>query len=98
MLNRRNIRKQRVRRSSHAKLDLIQIWLFIAQDNQSAADRLLKEINKQVHMLVRTPRMGRDRDDIRHRLHSFPVEKYVIFFTIEDNGITIVRVLHAAAT
>lgn len=96
MLSRKNTRKRRVRHSSQAKLDLIQIWLFIAQDNPSAADQLLREISKKMQMIIQTPRMGRARGDIRRGLRSFLVVKYVIFFTIEDDGITIVRILHSA--
>lgn len=95
MPNRRSTRRH-IRRSNLARLDLLEIWLFIAQDNPSAADRLLREIGKQTKMLAHTPRMGVERNEIKHGLHSFPIESYVIFYTIENDGITIARVLHSA--
>ncbi len=74
----------------------MQIWLFVAQDNPSAADKLLMGMNDQICRLAHTPRMGRSRNEVRRGLHSFSVAKYVIFYTIEEGGIMIIRVLHSA--
>lgn len=96
MQDRKNTHRRSIRRSNHAKLDLIQIWLFIAQDNPFAADKLLMEMNNRISKLVHTPGMGRSRNEVKRGLHSFPVAKYVIFYIIEEDGIMIVRVLHSA--
>lgn len=88
--------RRHLRRSNLARLALLEIWLFIAQDNPSAGDRLLREIGKQMKMLAHTPRMGVERNEIKRGLHSFPIESYAIFYTIENDGITIARVLHSA--
>ena len=35
-----------IRRTAQAEEDLVDIWLYIAQDNPGAADRLLDEIEE----------------------------------------------------
>jgi len=96
MLDRKSSHRRRTRRSNQAKLDLIQIWLFVAQDNPSAADKLLMGMNDQILRLAHTPRIGRNRNEVRRGLRSFSVAKYVIFYTIEEDSILIVRVFHSA--
>lgn len=85
-----------VYRSDEAKVDLIEIWLFIAQDNEAAADNTLQEIGEQMQLLAHSPKMGRERQEIRSGLFSFPVGKYIVFYTEKSDGIAIVRVLHSA--
>jgi len=38
-------------RRPQARLDLIEIWNFIADDNERAADRILDRIDKTLNML-----------------------------------------------
>lgn len=44
--------------------------------------------------LVKTPYLGRNRDEIRIGLFSLPVESHVVFYRIELHKIVVVRVLH----
>ena len=43
----------RLRRTTDARNDLTAIWLYIAQDNLPAADRLMDEINHTLKLLLR---------------------------------------------
>ncbi|WP_333876336.1 type II toxin-antitoxin system RelE/ParE family toxin [Methylobacter sp.] len=36
-------------RTAQAEEDLIEIWIYIAQDNPSAADRVLDDIEQRFH-------------------------------------------------
>ena len=46
-----------IRRTAQAEEDLIDLWLYIAQDNPSAADRLLDEIEDKCSLLAANPRL-----------------------------------------
>ncbi|MET0221598.1 MAG: type II toxin-antitoxin system RelE/ParE family toxin [Tardiphaga sp.] len=61
-------------KSSRAEADLDQIWLFIATDNISAADRLLDRIGQTFLMLADNPQAGRERPELGRGIRSFPLE------------------------
>ena len=83
-----------VLRTPAARLDLCDIWGYIAEDNVTAADRMLDEIDAQCKFLARTPELGRLREDLSPRLRSWVVGNYVIFYRPQPNGIEVMRVLH----
>lgn len=83
-----------ISRRPRAQLDLIEIWTYIADDNEAAADRLLRRIDSTLHMLAGTPLAGRARPELRPEIRSFPVGNYVIFYTAQPNAIDVVRVLN----
>ena len=66
------------RTAQAAEEDLIGIWLYIAQDNPGAADRLLDDIEEGFHALADNPLMGRLRPDIAQELRYFTVGKYLM--------------------
>jgi toxin ParE1/3/4 len=80
-----------VRRPS-ARLDLIEIWQFIADDNEAAADRLLDRIESVLLMLSQNPLAGRARPELAIEIRSFPVGNYIIFYQPTEEGIDVVRV------
>ena len=82
--------------SDAARVDLEEIWLFIAQDNPEAADRFIRVIVSRFPTLASMPHLGRLREDLSARLRSFPVQKYIIFYRPREDGVEIVRVLHGA--
>ena len=79
-----------------AKIDLIDIWSFIAEDSPQNADNYLHKIESVFTILATQPLMGQNRNEIQANIHSFPVESYTIFYYALDDGIDIVRVLHGA--
>lgn len=84
----------RIIKRPKAESDLDEIWLYIAQDNPVKADEFLDEIEETCRKLARFANMGRNRDDLHPHLQSFPIGKYLIFYTPINGGIEIVRVLH----
>ncbi|HZL12599.1 MAG TPA: type II toxin-antitoxin system RelE/ParE family toxin [Verrucomicrobiae bacterium] len=82
--------------SDVARSDLDEIWLYIAQDNLDAADKLIDALVSRFPKLAAMPLIGRQREELLPRLRSFPVARYVIFYRPIENGIEIVRVLHGA--
>jgi toxin ParE1/3/4 len=82
------------RLSEQAEQDLENLWVYLANRDEIAADRQVAQLLDRFPMLAQFPNMGRQRDDLLAGLRSFPVKPYVVFYTIQPNGIEIVRVLH----
>ncbi|GAB4180364.1 MAG: type II toxin-antitoxin system RelE/ParE family toxin [Coleofasciculaceae cyanobacterium] len=80
--------------STQAEQDLEDIWTYIAQDSEQAADALIDEIIQRFPKLVAFPDMGRKRDDLLEGLRSLPVKSYVLFYRRTQEGIEIFRILH----
>ena len=86
----------RILKTAVAEADLDDIWLYIAQDNPSAADGLLDKIGASAANFAKQPLSGRARDDLLEDLRRFPVDAYIVFYQPLPDGINIVRVLHSA--
>ncbi len=85
-----------VHRSSRAEFDLIEIWGFIANDDPLAANRQLDRIDAACQVLAENPHGGPRREDLARGLRYYSVGNYLIFYTLADDGITVVPVLHGA--
>jgi toxin ParE1/3/4 len=85
-----------VRRTAQAEEDLIDLWLYIVQDNPGAADRLLDEIEEKCVLLVNHPQLGPARPDIAEDCRYFPVGNYLILYRIIPDGIEVVRVVQGS--
>ena len=83
-----------VLRTPEARLDLCDIWEYIAYDNVSAADQLVEAIDSKCRLLAGMPELGRQREELSSRLRSWVVGNYVIFYRPQPRGIEVVRVLH----
>jgi len=87
-------RKPRLQRTARAEEDLIDIWIHIARDNPSAADRLLEVLDQKSLALARNPHMGMARDDIAPGVRHFPVGNYLILYRALEDGVEVVRYVH----
>ena len=85
-----------IQRTAQAEEDLIDIWLYIAQDNPAAADRLLDKIDGKILLLAEQPAIGPAREDIAPDLRYLPLGNYLILYRIILDGIEIVRVVQGA--
>jgi toxin ParE1/3/4 len=79
-----------------AEQDLQDIWLYIAQDNPRAGDKLLNRIEVQCELLANHPQLGPARDDIAKGLRYHPLANYLILYRTIAHGVEIVRVAHGA--
>lgn len=87
----------RVRLTHSAEADLLELWLYIAEENLVAADEALDSIQSTVSLLATQPEMGRARPELADELRSFPTRiPYIIFYLPGDDGLLVVRVLHHA--
>ena len=79
-----------------AENDLLEIWLFIAEDSLQNADQYIDHIKTRCVNLSEFPDIGRSREELAPGIQSFPIDNYILFYKIMDDGIDIVRVLNAA--
>ena len=87
----------RVALTSPARADLDAIWNYIAQDNLSAADRLIDEIFHRCSVFAAQPAAAAPADRFQAAgLRYFAVGRYVVFYRPEEDGILVIRVLHGA--
>ncbi len=56
----------------------------------------LIEPRSYFELLLKNPNIGKQRDEIREGIFSFPYASHIIFFRISKNHIRIVRVLHGS--
>jgi antitoxin ParD1/3/4 len=80
--------------SPEARLDLLQIWEYIACDNLDAADRVVEEIQQAVSMLASNPGAGHLRRDLTSKpVRFWPLYSYLIIYNPEARPLEIVRIL-----
>lgn len=79
-----------------AQDDLDGIWDHIALDSPVMAEKYLRKLHKKFQNIADQPMMGRGRPELMPNLRSFPIDGYVVFCRPEGDGITLIRVLHAA--
>ena len=85
-----------LRRTQRARADILDIWLYVAERNSKAADRVLDEIERVCRLIATAPLMGRERPEIVPGIRSFGAMSWVIFYRVTDEYIEIVRVVHGA--
>ena len=87
----------RVLYAQSAQTDLLEAWLFIAEENSVAADRVLDTIEREATTLLLQPLMGRARPELAEDVRSWPTSTpYILFYLADEQGITVLRVLHHA--
>jgi len=93
----------RVRKREAARRDLIEHYIYLAENaGTEVADRFLLQAEASFEDLARQPHMGAplhlehpDLLDVRKwRVRRF--DNHLVFYEPRDDGISVVRVLHAA--
>jgi toxin ParE1/3/4 len=83
--------------SESAKTDLLEAWLFIAEENIDAADGVIEAIHQEARTLSLQPLMGRLRSELFEGVRSWPTStRYILFYVPAEDGVTVLRVLHHA--
>jgi len=82
--------------SPEAHQDLLDIWLYIAEDSTINADHFLDKLHAKATNLTEHTEMGIDRPELAKDLRSFPVDRYVLYYRPVIGGIELVRVLHGS--
>jgi toxin ParE1/3/4 len=53
-----------------------------------------RRLDAAMDELTRYPNLGRTRDDLPSGMHALPVERHVIYYRVEGQEITVIRILH----
>ena len=78
-----------------AEADLDAIWEYIAEDNESAADRVIDLIEATIEGLVAFPHQGHRRTDLTMRPLRFTnAGNYLIAYAPDKRPLWIVAVMH----
>jgi toxin ParE1/3/4 len=85
-----------VRLSARAKRDLLDIWLDIGANNESAANRVYDRLQARIRILEKFPEAGMARPDINDDARVLTERPYLILYRVADVSVLIVRVLHGA--
>lgn len=94
MLQKNNERVVKI--SATAAEDLKDIWEYVAQHNEDAAVKLIKEVKNKFILLRDNPLIGREQNKYLVGLRSFLMKDYFIFYLPLENGVEILRVLHGS--
>ena len=76
-----------------ATRDLNEIADYFAETSLEAGERFFREFNRKCQQLVAFPNSGKSYTEIRSDLRGLPLEGYVIFYRVLDDGIEILRVV-----
>jgi toxin ParE1/3/4 len=86
----------RLERTAASRLDYLEIFLYVAEQNLPAAESLLRTFDDTLEKLADMPGMGRARPELGRDARSFPVGNYLIIYRPVVDGIHLLRVVHGA--
>ena len=82
---------------NQARLDLLEIWHWIAKDGVTAANRVGEKLDAAIRRLVEMPGKGHTRRDVKDRRYRFwSVYSYIIAYRYDHATLTVVRVIHGS--
>lgn len=78
-----------------ADKDIEEIFRYTLKEyGKKQAVKYLSALKSLFIKLCKTPEIGRLRDELREGLRSITNDQHIIFYSINENKILIVRVLH----
>jgi toxin ParE1/3/4 len=81
--------------SQEADIDLEEIFEYsYSEFGLNQAINYLGEIDDVFIKIIKTPEIGRTRDEIKQGLYSMPIGMHVVFYRILTDHVRIVRVLY----
>ncbi len=86
----------RIVRTQDALNDYRDIWRYIARENPTATDNLLRRFDDVLELLADAPGLGTPRPDLGPFIRSKAVGNYLLFYEATDAGVQLARVLHGA--
>jgi toxin ParE1/3/4 len=66
--------------TERAQADLLEAWLYIAEDNPAAADKVLDTLEQEAKLLLLQSLMGRARPELGSAVRSWPSATPYVFF------------------
>jgi len=91
-----------ITKSFKAEQDLIDIWLYIADDNPIEADKVLDKFETSFTKLADFPLIGTVIEELANiwtelEIRHFPVDKYLIIYSVSNTEtVEVVRVINSS--
>jgi toxin ParE1/3/4 len=82
--------------SPAAEADLMDISVFIAEDNPTRALTFVDELEEKCDVLGRAPGIGTQRPELGNDICMLPCGRYLIFYREAGKGVRIERIMHSA--
>jgi plasmid stabilization system protein ParE len=80
--------------SPSGRLDLDEIWHYIAQDNRAAANRVEQELIAAMRLLADRPLLGHSRQDLTSKnVRFWSVYSYLIIYDPATTPLHILRII-----
>lgn len=79
--------------SRQASQDLDTIADYYLTRNIEAGENLFQEFTRKCENLVRFPSLGRSYGHIRPGMRGIPLDSYIIFYQIVNDGVEVLRVV-----
>ncbi len=86
----------RVTLSPAARDDLIEIAVYIAQDNPARALSFVDELEDRCEALANAPGIGTVRPELGQGICVLPHRRYLIFYRETHEGVRVERIMHSA--
>lgn len=74
--------------------DLDVIWSHIAIKSLAYADKTRGDLLERISLLGAMPQLGRDASDLGSGMRCLVIGMYLVYYTLSDETISVVRVLH----
>ena len=76
-----------------ASRDLNAIADYFLERNLEAGEKLFQKFNKKCQQLTNFPNLGRSYAGLKPGLRGLPLDGYIVFYRVINDGVEIVRVV-----
>lgn len=84
------------RKSRRAQVDVLEIWVFIAEFDSAAADAMIHRFDGKLQLLADSPGIGSPRPGLGSDVRSVVVDPYLMLYRPIADGVELIRVIHGA--
>jgi toxin ParE1/3/4 len=74
---------------------LLRIYSYVSRENPDIATSILRRIDARLRQLAQFPFIGRPRQSLAPGLRGLLAGNHLVFYTVEPDRITVVRVIDA---
>ena len=85
-----------IEKTPRAETDAIDIWLYIAKDNPSAATETVYEIEQRLQSLAAMPESAEAVPEFGRHIRRSSVGNYVVYYRPINDGIEVIRILQGS--
>ncbi len=86
----------RILKTRQSREDYIAIEDYIARDSPQNAEMIIRLVDEKLNVLADNHHIGRPRPELAPNLRSWNVHRFVLFYRPMEDGIILIRVLHAS--